>query len=331
MASKTYKQWADFHYKKLKKQNPGISESILKVMAGDAAKRSFDAQQSANASAQSALSDRPEALTTTRVGPQAPTMPIPGKGNKAPTPNQAPATPTLTPLSSMIPPGGASYNDRIQQRLKATNSVAPTLYPRFSPIEVTGNVTTGLAAPDFLKTLTDSDYRRIKAVLKEMNYRVAADKGAVNKLLTENFSELFPVQTADALIKKLSERVIGGGGGAEQLPQRQIQKVDRQTLADFAQGIADEFMFQLDPDRLKKVVDTWEKKANRGVVTTTKKVRNPKTGKLEQVTTTTRGFQQATEGEKLREQIKQESPQQVELAQGISFIDELKNILSGGM
>lgn len=330
MADKTYKQWADYHYKRLKKQSPGTPENALKIMANDMAKRSFDAQKSAGAAAQTALSDKPGALTSNRVGPDAASMPVPTKVKPTQPSSTTTAVPTLTPLSTMVAPGGAMYNDRIQQRLKATNAVAPSLYPRFSPVEV-GGTSTGLSAPDFLKTLTDSDYARIKAVLKKMNYRVAADKGAVNKLLAESFSELFPVQTADALIKKLSERVIGGGGEAEQLPQRQIQKVDRQTLADFAQGIADEFMFQLDPDRLKKVVDTWEKKANRGVVTTTKKVRNPKTGKLEQVTTTTRGFQQATEGEKLREQIKQESPQQVELAQGISFIDELKNILSGGM
>jgi hypothetical protein len=300
---KTYKQWVEFHYKKLKKQMPDASENVLRMMAGDAASKSIRLQGGAPAGsvAESAV---PAGFTqdTPRVGPGASPMPIPTSPiAKRPT---ALPTPAATPsVTQTPPPGGMSYNDRIVQRIKASGTAS------VGPYTISYGPSSGLDMPTFLRGLSTADYTTLQAQLKRLGYNTK-NKEEINQILMQ-----------------------GAGGEEAQLPQRRMQQVDRGTLRDIANTVAKEvlMMEELPKDFLDKVVSQWEKKAERGTVTTVKKVRNPKTGKMEEVVSTKGGFMQDLEEQRLAERLKAEMPQQVELAEGIGFADELKKLLAGGM
>ena len=90
-------------------------------------------------------------------------------------------------------------------------------------------------------------------------------------------------------------------------------------------------MNRLAPEVENKIVDDWMKKAEKGIVTMpTKKVRNPKTGKMENVVETKRAFDQQAEGLALADRLKEMFPDQYNLASGIHFASEVKNVLGGG-
>ena len=90
-------------------------------------------------------------------------------------------------------------------------------------------------------------------------------------------------------------------------------------------------MERLDPELENEIVDKWMKKAGRGVVTMpTKQVRNPKTGKLENVVETKRAFDQQEEGLKLADRLKTLFPEQYQLATGLNFGNLVKQIWAGG-
>jgi hypothetical protein len=324
---KTYKQWVEFHYKKLKKQMPDASENVLRMMAGDAASKSIRLQGGAPAGsvAESAV---PAGFTqdTPRVGPGASPMPIPTSPiAKRPT---ALPTPAATPsVTQTPPPGGMSYNDRIVQRIKASGTAS------VGPYTISYGPSSGLDMPTFLRGLSTADYTTLQAQLKRLGYNTK-NKEEINQILMQVFPQYFPVTDVKALLVKLKQQELPGAGGEEaQLPQRRMQQVDRGTLRDIANTVAKEvlMMEELPKDFLDKVVSQWEKKAERGTVTTVKKVRNPKTGKMEEVVSTKGGFMQDLEEQRLAERLKAEMPQQVELAEGIGFADELKKLLAGGM
>lgn len=328
MADRTYKQWVDYHYKRLKKQMPNSPDSVLKTMAGDMAKKSFDLQTASKRSASMS-----EPVLTPRVGPGATSAPVP---KPTPTPVPTPVqkrpgalgptpTPTPTPVVTGSTTGGVSYNDKIVARIKATGAIA------------TDGITTiksgRLDWVDFLPTLDNQDYIRLQKVLKDLGYTVK-NKAQIDYLLSTEFSNLFPAKDVDSLVSELNKFKLPGGGEEAELPLRQIPALDRGTLVEFARSIVEDtlMMERLSPEMENKIVDDWMKKAGKGVVTMpTKKVRNPKTGKLENVVETKRAFDQEAEGLALADRLKQMFPDQYELAQGIGFAAEMKKILAGGM
>ena len=146
------------------------------------------------------------------------------------------------------------------------------------------------------------------------------------------FEEVFPVKDYSELLAKLKGRSIAGTGTDEaNLPDRRIGQIDRGTLIDIAQSVANKGMFKLTEEELNEIIAPWEKKLGKGTLTTTKKVRNPKTGKMENVTQTTAAFRQGEEEMALEKKLRATKPQQFELAGGIDFADELKKLLAGGM
>ena len=329
MTKKTYKQWVDYHFKRLKKQYPNSPEAVIKTMAGDMAKKSFDLQQASDRSASMS-----EPVLSPRVGPGATSAPVP-KPTPTPTPSTPPVTlrpgqlgptpkPTPTPVVTGATTGGVSYNDKIVARIKATGAIA------------TDGITTTRSGRlnwvDFLPTLTAQDYVRLQKVLKDLGYSVK-NKAQINYLLSTEFSNLFPAKDVESLIAELNKFRLPGAGEKEDLPLRQIPALDRGALVDFARSIVEDtlMMERLAPEIENKIVDDWMKKAQKGVVTMpTQKVRNPKTGKLENVVETKRAFDQETEGLALAERLKTMFPDQYQLAQGINFANELKKVLAGG-
>jgi hypothetical protein len=326
VADRTYKQWFDYHYKKLKKEMPDKSDSVIKMLAGDQAQRSFNAQQTSRAQASAA--GIAQSATTPRVGPGATSAPVP---KPTPTPVQkrpgvlgpTPA-PTTTPVVTGSTTGGVSYNDKIVARIKATGAIATS--------GITTTKSGRLDWVDFLPTLDNQDYIRLQKVLKDLGYTVK-NKAQIDYLLSTEFQNLFPAKDVDTLVSELNKFKLPGAGEEAELPLRQIPAIDRGSLVNLSRKVADAvlMMGQLTPELEKQVVDEWMADAKKGTVTMpTKKVRNPKTGKLENVVETKRAFDEETAVLDLTERLKQMFPDQYELASGIGFAADIKKILAGG-
>ena len=318
---KTYKQWVDFHYKKFKKQYPSTNESTLRMMAGDAASRSL-MQQGLNQANPSMVENAAPTTDVPRVGPGAPTMEVPPAVSKRPT-----ALPTVPPKPTQTtPPGGLSYNQRIEQRIKASGSAS------VGPYVTTPGPSAGLDMPDFLRGLSTADYVALQAQLKRLGYNLK-NKEEISQVLSQVFPQYFPVANIKALLAKLKQQELPGAGEEVALPQRRTQQVDRGTLIDIANTVASKtlMMEELPKEILDEVIKDWERKAERGTLTTVSKVRNPKTGKMEEVTSTKGGFMQDLEERKLAEKLRSQMPQQAQLAEGIGFADDLKKLIAGGM
>lgn len=118
---------------------------------------------------------------------------------------------------------------------------------------------------------------------------------------------------------------------APQLPQRQVQPLERATIDNFVDSIYLSTKGQLasveEKDKLFKEFEA----LNTGTVTTTKKVKNPKTGVLENVSTTTRGFNQDTAQAKIEAEIKKNNPLEYQRRKAFEFSAELNKVMSGGM
>lgn len=322
MADRTLRQWYDYHLAQLKKDKKykNASESAIKILAGDMAQRSFDTQQKSakeKLGTPGELTSSVPSATGGRVGRDG-VVPTPAITKNPLTPTPKPTTATQAP-SSLGDPN--TYNGRMESRIAALGIKGYT----------SSNQGPTPSAIELLSTLTDAQYSELAKVLKGLGYGVK-EKGALKQVLINYFEELFPAKDYAELLAKLKGRSIDGAGadGAANLPERRISQVDRGTLIDIAQAVADKGMFKLTEEELNEILAPWEKKLGKGTLTTTKKVRNPKTGKLENVTMTTAAFRQEEEEKALEEKLRAARPQQFELATAIGFDADFKKILSGG-
>ena len=321
MADRTLRQWYDYHLAQLKKDKKykNASESAIKILAGDMAQRSFDTQQKSAKERLGTPGELTSSVPSTTGGRV-------GRDGVVPTPaiTKNPLTPTPKPTTATQAPsnfGDANtYNGRMESRIAALGIKG---YTSSNPSQIP-------SAIELLATLTDAQYSELAKVLKKLDYGVK-EKGALKNVLINYFEELFPAKDYAELLAKLKARAIAGTGADEEnLPERRIGQVDRGTLIDIAQAVADKGMFKLTEEELNEILAPWEKKLGKGTLTTTKKIRNPKTGKLENVTMTTAAFRQDEEEKALEEKLRAARPQQFELATAIGFDADFKKILSGG-
>jgi len=175
VAKKTYKQWVDFHLKKLKAQYPDRPLTVLQIMAGDMAADSVKKQGGAPI-----VTDTTD--TTIRVGPGAsPLTPLIDKTKPTPTPK-----PTT-------PPGGQAYNDGLKSRINALGGPGSYLGSTFVPFSNSTN-TGNLALVDLIPTFDNNDYIRLRSILNTLGYKgLARNKEEIDKLLGGMFENLFPV------------------------------------------------------------------------------------------------------------------------------------------
>jgi hypothetical protein len=115
-----------------------------------------------------------------------------------------------------------------------------------------------------------------------------------------------------------------------QLPQRQVQPLERAEIDNFVDSIYLSAKGELasieEKDKLFKEFEA----LNTGTVTTTKKVKNAK-GILENVSTTTRGFNQDAAQAKIEAEIKKNNPLEYQRRKAFEFADEFSKVMSGGM
>lgn len=320
-------QWVEFHLKKLKEEYPDRPETVLMIMAGDMASASVLKQVRKQGGLPTP--SMAESATTPDIGPRV----GPGASTLTPLIDKTKPTPAPKPTT---PPGGSTYNDRVVARIIATGQGAPGPFNISYPTSQTAVSGPFLQYPDLIASMADSDYLRVRDTLKILGYKgVTRNKEEIDRLLIQMFNNLFPVKSVDDLITKLKMRALPGGEEGEEakLPLRQISPIDRGTLVNFGRTIVEDVlnMNRLAPEVENKIVDDWMKKAEKGIVTMpTKKVRNPKTGKMENVVETKRAFDQQAEGLALADRLKEMFPDQYNLASGIDFASEVKKVLGGG-
>ena len=115
------------------------------------------------------------------------------------------------------------------------------------------------------------------------------------------------------------------------LPQRQVQPLERASINDFVDSIYLTNKGELASNEEKNKWFKEFEKLNTGTLTTTKKVKNPTTGILENVSTTTRGFNQDTAQAKIEADIKKNNPLEYQRRKAFEFSTELNKVMSGGM
>lgn len=120
-------------------------------------------------------------------------------------------------------------------------------------------------------------------------------------------------------------------GDEPTLPTRAISKIDKGIFNEFMDKLAlSEIGMALTQDVKNKYYDEFNK-LNTGTLTEYKKVKNPKTGKMENVQTTTPGLTEADMTARAKAKLKKENPQQYELNMGLNFVNDFKSIMAGGI
>lgn len=113
---------------------------------------------------------------------------------------------------------------------------------------------------------------------------------------------------------------------------RQIRKYDEDVLKEVANSIAMKKQgAMLSDDEMQEALALANSMIEKGTVTKTEKVRNPKTGKMETVVKTTGGFSQERFESELGKKIEEDSPERVERRKMFEFTDLFDRAIAGGM
>jgi len=200
---------------------------------------------------------------------------------------------------------------------------------------VTGKTDTLTTAEAYLKFWKDKTTKaKVMARLKLMGREELGEAGGYNlwKDTVDQAAEIYssgkgykitPFELLNLSAKQATP--------APELPQRQVQPLERATIDNFVDSIYLSFKGQLasveEKDKLFKEFEA----LNTGTVTTTKKVKNPKTGVLENVSTTTRGFSQDAAQAKIEADLKKNNPLEYQRRKAFEFSTELNKVMSGGM
>ena len=104
------------------------------------------------------------------------------------------------------------------------------------------------------------------------------------------------------------------------LPSRTISKVDPEAFGNVISSVFEKVaMKKGNKEQIDALVKEFLPKLEGGTLTEVKKVKNPKTGKLENVTTVTPGMSQETAKISIEEKIKELYPEEVDVASRINF------------
>ena len=187
----------------------------------------------------------------------------------------------------------------------------------------------------FLETLTKPQVGEIRTILKKYGYNVPNAFSQVKNFITSDpiFSS-FANQSrtfADFRLQLLNEQ-IPGDTDKPNLPSRTIAEQNPDVLKKL---ISDTYISATNskPDNatVDKVLKQWQNSINQGTLVTTSKVKNAKTGKLENVTKSTSGFSQAGAAAGLQKQIEKDNPEEVQRRKAFEFSDAFNKVMSRGI
>lgn len=122
------------------------------------------------------------------------------------------------------------------------------------------------------------------------------------------------------------------GSGAANLPSRNINNLSDATINAIIDQVSQSELRKKinDPNERQKLIDKIKKQVKEGVVTTTKKIRNPKTGKLEDVTETS-GMSERDIQLQLAEDLKTSHAEDYQLNKTLGFADALTRVMNKGV
>ncbi len=254
---------------------------------------------------------KPSPSSTSRVG-----------GNKY-TPGAVKPQPVATPAQT---PAGLSAEaiSQIQQIVGITlNQVG----------------TTGAVNPTFnyalLESMSDAELTDIARLLKKMGFTVKGSKGSIKALFATD-------PALDAILKNsftptelkqnlLKDYLPLGGDATENLPTRTITMQDPVVLGEIVDSAyQSRYMRNATPEEKAKHIKNFEEDINAGTLTTTKRVKNKKTGKMENVVTVESKFSQAKAGTELEESLKKLNPDEFDRTKRIQFSDFIMQNTMGG-
>ena len=129
----------------------------------------------------------------------------------------------------------------------------------------------------------------------------------------------------------LTDSLKSVAGDEASLPTRSISQLDKaKTFDAIEQWGLSEIGQKLDEATKLELFDLLNK-ANTGSVTTYKKVKNKKTGKMENVQITTPGLTTEASEAIVEKKLKEAKPEEFERRKGFEFMQDVTNILSGGL
>ena len=232
--------------------------------------------------------------------------------------------PTIKPVVPPVTPqNNNSLTSRIDQKLKDAG------YPGLGVSE-----SSGLSLVD---SLSSSQLALLGAMLKKRNYTIKAS-GQYIKNLFATESELITIAASagndfNKLVSTLASDMLPGLGrdGAEpSLPSRQIYQYrdeDLDVIVNDAYQAA--IGRKAEPEELAVRRQSVRKQLEVGTVSVTKKVKNPKTGKLENVTTQTPAASKTEVQSDIESELTKMNPDEVDRKKRIDFSSWLSQNAAG--
>ncbi len=239
---------------------------------------------------------------TNRVGPNTP--------NPTPTPK-----PTQTPSANK--PGSLT---------NVLNSKLSVFLP-----ELTQLVASDIRIDQFIESLSDRQLRTVGALLDKAGFTVRSLK-EIKETLTEDFGGLNLTNFNRFVGSLRKELTMFNAPKEENIPTRQIYKYDVNVLRDVADSVSLKRRGEILSDaEWEEELARVNKQIEKGTLTTTKLVTNPKTGKREKVVETVPAFTQEGFESQLGQRLEETSPEKIDRRKAFEFVGELKQLLAGGM
>jgi len=195
------------------------------------------------------------------------------------------------------------------------------------------------AAEAILNNLTPGQLTELGKLLKKMGYSVKENRGSIQNLFK---TEPELIQTATNaviaggtgfnLISELKKMYIPlGSSGEENLPSRTITKQDPLVLGEIIdKSYQTKYLRKATAEEKARHIADFKDSIEKGTLTTTKKVKNPKTGKLENVTTVESDFSQNKMTTSIDKKLETENPEDFDRATRIGFNNFLTQNVGGG-
>jgi len=257
-------------------------------------------------------------------------------------------TPTPKPSPSSTPRvGGNKYTPgAVQSQPVAQSTQAVTgLNPEFVNqiqqivgITLSQVGTTAAVSPTFnytlLESMSDAELIDIAKLLKKMGFSVKGSKGSLKALFATEpalSAVLKSSGTPTDLKTNLLKDYLPFGGEVENLPTRTITKQDPVVLGELIDKVyQSKALRKATPEEKAQHIKNFQDDIDAGTLTTTKKVKNKKTGKMENVTTVESSFSQAKAETEVEQSLKELNPNAIDRAKRIQFSDFIMQNTMGG-
>ena len=197
----------------------------------------------------------------------------------------------------------------------------------------------GLSNPNLIDSLSPQQIGQIGNLLKKAGVSVRASTAQIKTILltdpvyssiaskTNSFPTLY-----QALLADYNPALDGGKKEKEYLPTRSLTDVTDEQIGKIIDSASIATIGRVLPKKQRDAEIAKNRKlADQGTFTTSKKIKDPKTGKDVVVTKSNTPFTAEKATLSLNESLKTTNPKQYQLNQSLGFNDEVKKILAGGI